>query len=78
VVFDSLPGWGTTSLSAPMPSYAELTMGPGPVSFSSVLLAAKGANQVGVIDVRSGTPAPYDCSSAFVDFPAPNAPMSIH
>jgi polygalacturonase len=53
-------------------------MGAGPVSFASVLQAAAGTNQVSVIDVRSTTPAPYDCSSAFVDFPATNAPMSIH
>jgi len=78
VIFDSLPGWGTTSLAQAIPSYAELTMGPGPVSFASVLLAAKGSNQVKVFDVRSATPAPYDCSTAFVDFPAANAPMSIH
>jgi polygalacturonase len=78
VVFDGQPGWGSTSLSEAIPSYAELTMGAGPVSFASVLLAAAGTNQVSVIDVRSTTPAPYDCSNAFVDFPATNAPMSIH
>ena len=78
VVFDSLPGWGATKLSAPVPSFAELTMGPGPVSFASVLQAAKGTNAVNLIDVRTSSPAAYDCSAAFVDFPAANAPMSIH
>lgn len=78
VIFDSLPGWVTTKLAAPIPSYAELTMGPGPVSFASMLLAANGAKQVKVTDLRSATPSPYDCSAAFVDFPATNAPMSVH
>ncbi|WP_157160267.1 glycosyl hydrolase family 28 protein [Cupriavidus sp. BIS7] len=78
VVFDSLPGWVTTSLPYPIPSYAELTMGPGPVSFASVLLAAKNMNHVSVFDNRATSPAAYDCSSAFVDFPATNAPMSVH
>lgn len=78
VVFDSLPGWVSTKLAAPIPSYAELTLGPGPVSFASMLLAANGAKQVKVADLRSTTPSPYDCSAAFVDFPANNAPMSVH
>ncbi|TFW31314.1 glycoside hydrolase family 28 protein [Massilia horti] len=78
VIFDSLPGWVNTKLAMPIPSYAELTMGPGPVSFASLLQGVKGANQVRLFDLRSTTPAPYDCSAAFVDFPAANAPMSIH
>jgi polygalacturonase len=78
VVFDSTPGWVSTKIGLAIPSYAEVTMGPGPVSFASTLLAARGSNQFNVIDIRSTTPAAYDCSSAFVDFPATNAPMSIH
>ena len=77
VVYDSTPGWVSTKLSTPVPSYAELTMGPGPVSFASTLLAAKDSNQFKVFDLRSATSAPYDCSAAFVDFPAANAPMSV-
>jgi polygalacturonase len=78
VVFDSLPSFAKTTLTAPMPSYAELTMGPGPVSFDSLLTSAKGVNDVSVLDVRTGSASPYDCSAAFVDFPAANAPMSVH
>lgn len=78
VVFDSLPGWATTKLTNPVPSYAELTMGSGPVSFASLLLAGQDINHVHIFDNRAATPAPYDCSAAFVDFPAVNAPMSIH
>ena len=78
VVFDSTPGWVATSLPLPIPSFAEVTLGAGPVSFADLLLAAKGSNGVDVFDLRAGTAAPYDCSAAFVDFPAANAPMSVH
>jgi len=77
VIFDSLPGWVTTKISQPVPSNAALVMGPGPVSFASVLTAAAGANGVSLIDRRSAQAAPWDCSAAFVDFPAANAPMSL-
>lgn len=77
VVFDSAPGWAATSLAQPVPSFAQLTMGPGPVSFAGLLQAAAGTQGVSVIDVRTGSADPYDCSGAFVDFPAGNAPMSV-
>ncbi|MBV8380532.1 MAG: polygalacturonase [Paucibacter sp.] len=78
VVFDSTPGWVTTSLAAPIPSFAQLTLGPGPVSFAALLQGLNGQRGVSVADVRAGSATPYDCSTAFVDFPAANAPMSIH
>jgi polygalacturonase len=77
VVFDSAPGWVSTKLAQAVPSQATVTMGPGPVSFFNTLLAAR-TSQFSVIDIRSTTPAAYDCSNAFVDFPATNAPTSIH
>ncbi|WP_186145174.1 glycoside hydrolase family 28 protein [Burkholderia gladioli] len=78
VVFDSTPSWGSTSLAFAVPSYVSLTMGPGPVSFANLLLASNGSNHVSVTDQRTSSGAAYDCSSAFVDFPAANAPISIH
>lgn len=78
VVFDSTPSWGSTSLAFAVPSYVSLTMGPGPVSFANLLLASNGSNHVSVTDQRTSSGAAYDCSSAFVDFPAADAPMSIH
>lgn len=76
VVFDSLPGWAVTKISQAVPSSAAVSMGPGPVSFASVLMAAAGSNQFSVTDQRATSPAAYDCDAAFVDFPAANAPMS--
>eukprot|EP01133_Synstelium_polycarpum_P022975 gene22975-27547_t len=70
VVFDSLPGWVATKIGQAVPSNAALAMGPGPVSFASVLSAAAGVNQFSVTDRRSVQAAPHDCSAAFVDFPA--------
>nr|WP_217908447.1 hypothetical protein [Burkholderia glumae] len=69
---------GGAALAFAVPSYLSLTMGPGPVSFASLLLGADGSNQVSVAEQRTGSGTGYDCSSAFVDFPAANAPISIH
>ncbi|KAB8058986.1 hypothetical protein GCN74_14125 [Janthinobacterium sp. FT14W] len=77
VVFDSLPGWAATKISQAVPSNAALAMGPGGVSFASLLTAAAGANQFSVADRRGASAAAHDCSAAFVDFPASNAPMSV-
>lgn len=72
VVFDSAPAWSAAHGGPPVPSNAVLTMGPGPVSFASLLLDAAGQNSFSVIDRRSGQAAPHDCSGAFVPFPADN------
>lgn len=79
VVFDSMPGWGSPASGFPaLASNAGLTMGPGPVSFASLLQAAGGQNGFTLTDARTGTTtAPYDCSTAFVNFPATNAPMTV-
>ena len=45
-------------------------------SFAALLQGATGTQGVSVIDVRTGSASAVDCSSAFVDFPAANAPMS--
>jgi len=76
LVFDSQPGWVSTKIAQAVPSTAALAMGPGPVSFASVLAGAAGQNQFTLQDQRSGTAPAYDCSSAFVPFPSSSAPMS--
>lgn len=76
LVFDSQPGWVSTRIAQAVPSNAALVLGPGPVSFASVLAGAAGQNQFSVKDQRSGTAPAYDCSTAFVPFPSSNAPMS--
>ncbi len=81
VVFDSTPAWGSAGSGLPgLASYAQLSMGPGPVSFAAMLQSAAGANNFLVYDGRSSTSvsSPYDCTNAFVPFPAANAPTSVN
>ncbi|GGP24627.1 polygalacturonase [Silvimonas amylolytica] len=75
VVFDSTPSWVTTKTSYAIPSYASVIMGPGPVSFASMLTSASGINNFSVIDNRSTSATAYDCSAAFVSFPSSNSPI---
>lgn len=77
-VFDSAPQLkSTTSGSLPaVPSYAQIVLGSGQVSFADQLLGAVGPAAPGfqVTDSRISTDsdpdAAYDCSNAFVPFPS--------
>ncbi|VXD07315.1 Polygalacturonase [Enterobacterales bacterium 8AC] len=77
-VFDSAPQLANKASGKipASPSYAQITMGPGPVSFASLLLAAveNGAPEFEVLDNRDApaesAEAPYDCSQAFALFPS--------
>jgi polygalacturonase len=75
VVFDSTPSWVSTSMAYAIPSYAGVTMGPGAVSFASLLTATSGSNGFSVIDSRSSSTGAYDCSAAFTTFPSSNSPI---
>ncbi|WON77375.1 glycoside hydrolase family 28 protein [Serratia sp. UGAL515B_01] len=77
-VFDSSPllaSKGSETIPA-APSYAQITMGPGPVSIANLLLSAvaDGAPEFEVWDDRdapeTNAEVPYDCSNAFALFPS--------
>lgn len=67
-VFDSSPQLASkASATIPAaPSYAQILMGPGPVSLADLLLEAadNGAAEFEVLDNRNGSEEPYDCSEA--------------
>ncbi|MNE93222.1 hypothetical protein D3C80_1910450 [compost metagenome] len=73
-MFDSSPQLASkASATIPAaPSYAQILMGPGPVSLADLLLEAadNGAAEFEVLDSRNGSEEPYDCSEAFALFPS--------
>ncbi|PAA97638.1 glycoside hydrolase family 28 protein [Serratia fonticola] len=73
-VFDSSPQLASkASATIPAaPSYAQILMGPGPVSLADLLLEAanNGAAEFEVLDNRNGSEEPYDCREAFALFPS--------
>ncbi|PVZ84704.1 polygalacturonase [Serratia sp. S1B] len=77
-VFDSTPLLASKASGTipAAPSYAQIIMGPGPVSLANLLLGAvdNGATELQVLDNRNtpaaNAPAPYDCSKAFALYPS--------